>query len=168
VQISLSNRQRHLRINRAALLEFLLAALEVAADVRRRITGDSFHDLSVALVDDDAIAAINRQFLNHTGPTDVISFDLGGGGGEIILSTERAVIVAKQLRRKPAHELALYLVHGLLHLAGMDDATTAQRRAMRAAERRVLHRLRPYALRITYYASPPVTRRSPLPTSPCP
>lgn len=95
-------------------------------------------ELSVALVDDNAIAAINRQFLNHAGPTDVISFDLGDGLGEIVVSAERAVLVARQLRRRPQDELALYLVHGLLHLAGFDDRTPAQRRAMRAAERRVL------------------------------
>jgi len=104
-------------------------------------------ELSVAIVDDDAIAAINQQFLNHAGPTDVISFDLGDGLSEIIVSAERAVIVARQLRRPPAAELALYLVHGLLHLAGLDDRTRTQRRAMRAAERRVLRQLRPYAIR---------------------
>ena len=99
-------------------------------------------ELSFALVDDNTIAAINQQFLNHTGPTDVISFNLGGGLGEIVVSAERAVIVARQLRRPPADELALYLVHGLLHLAGCDDRTPAQRRAMRAAERRCLQPLR--------------------------
>jgi probable rRNA maturation factor len=98
-------------------------------------------ELSVALVDDAAIAAINQQFLHHAGPTDVISFDLGDGLGEIIVSAERAVIIARRLRRPPAAELALYLVHGLLHLAGCDDLTPAQRRAMRAAERRCLRQL---------------------------
>ncbi len=107
-------------------------------------------ELSVALVDDASIAAINQQFLNHAGPTDVISFDLGDGLGESIVSAERAVIVARQLRRPPHAELALYLVHGLLHLAGLDDHTPAQRRAMRAAERHVLRQLRPYALSNTH------------------
>jgi probable rRNA maturation factor len=99
-------------------------------------------ELSVALIDDAAIAAISQQFLNHVGPTDVISFDLGDGLGEIVVSAERACIVAKKLRRTPSAELALYLVHGLLHLAGLDDQTPAQRRAMRAAERRCLRQLR--------------------------
>jgi probable rRNA maturation factor len=97
-----------------------------------------FIELSVALVDDVTIAIINRQFLNHVGPTDVISFDLGDGLGEVIVSAERAVVVARRLRRPPTDELALYLVHGLLHLAGLDDRTPAQRHAMRHAERRVL------------------------------
>lgn len=110
----------------------------------------ALQELSIAIVDDAAIAAINQQFLNHTGPTDVISFDLDDGLGEIVVSAERACIVAKQLRRTPAAELALYLVHGLLHLAGLDDRTPAQRRAMRAAERRILRQLRPYALRNTH------------------
>ena len=104
-------------------------------------TCSTLRELSVALVDDAAIAAINQQFLHHAGPTDVISFNLGDGLGEIVVSAERAVIVARKLRRPPAAELALYLVHGLLHLAGLDDHTPAQRRAMRAAERRVLRQL---------------------------
>ncbi|MFA5193291.1 MAG: rRNA maturation RNase YbeY [Verrucomicrobiia bacterium] len=121
------------------MLRFLRAASSiVAADAKRRNPGDSLQELSIAIVDDDAIAAINRQFLNHAGPTDVISFNLGDGLGEIVVSAERACIVARQLRRSPGDELALYLVHGLLHLAGLDDHTPAQRRAMRAAERRVL------------------------------
>ncbi|MBI5395361.1 MAG: rRNA maturation RNase YbeY [Verrucomicrobia bacterium] len=118
--------------------------------MRRRTINDSLRDLSIALVDDAAIAEINQRFLNHTGPTDVISFNLGGGTGEIIVSAERAAIVARQLRRKPAAELALYLVHGLLHLAGMDDHTPAQRRAMRTAERRVLR----HVSRFTFHSSP--------------
>ena len=69
---------------------------------------------------DTAIADINQRFLGHTGPTDVISFNLGEGTGEIIVSAERALAVATRLRRKPAAELALYLVHGLLHIAGME------------------------------------------------
>ncbi|MBI5685758.1 MAG: rRNA maturation RNase YbeY [Verrucomicrobia bacterium] len=144
LRVSLSNRQRNLPIARARLLKFLReAASLVAADVRRRKADVPLQELSVAIVDDDAIAAINQQFLNHAGPTDVISFDLGDGLGEIVVSAERAVIVARQLRRPPHAELALYLVHGLLHLAGLDDRTPAQRRAMRAAERRVLRQLRP-------------------------
>ena len=101
-----------------------------------------FRELSVALVDDATIATVNWQFLRHTGPTDVISFDLGEGLVEIVVSAERAVIVARKLRRRPHDELALYLVHGLLHLAGYDDHTPAQRRAMRAAENCCLKQLR--------------------------
>jgi probable rRNA maturation factor len=99
-------------------------------------------ELSIALVDDATIAALNQQFLNHAGPTDVISFDLGDDLGEIIVSAERAVIVARRHRLPPHAELALYLVHGLLHLAGLDDRTPAQRRSMRRAEKLVLGRLR--------------------------
>ena len=161
LRVSLSNRQRHLPIARARLLNFLREAVAAVSD-RRNLSPDEqpavgdrrysfpLHELSVAIVDDAAIAAINQQFLNHAGPTDVIIFDLGDGLGEIIVSAERAVIVARQLRRPPHAELALYLVHGLLHLAGLDDHTSSQRRAMRAAERRVLRQLRPYALRNTH------------------
>ncbi|MCX7825129.1 MAG: rRNA maturation RNase YbeY [Verrucomicrobiae bacterium] len=165
LHVSLSNRQRHLRLDRKSLLEFLRAAAALAAEARkqpqspgprrragRRYKSDTdsarpatapnhaaiLHNLSVALVDDATIAALNQRFLNRPGPTDVLSFNLAPGLGELIVSAERAVIVARQLRRPPAAELALYLVHGLLHLAGFDDHTPAQRRAMRRAERQVL------------------------------
>ncbi len=116
----------------------------------------ALRELSIAIVDDAAIAGLNQRFLGHAGPTDVIAFPLGDGLGEIIVNAERACAVARRFCRRPDDELALYLVHGLLHFAGHDDRTPAQRRAMRAAERRVLRALRPF------------THRASLLTSPCP
>lgn len=133
------------------MLEFLRAAIPLVTPAScRRKSGrnaagkmPALRELSVAIVNDDTIAEINERFLAHTGPTDVISFDLGDGLGELIVSAERAVAMAKKLRRPPRGELALYLVHGLLHLAGMDDHTAVGRRAMRTAERRILRQLPP-------------------------
>jgi len=51
------------------------------------------------------------------------------------------VAQARRYRTKPSRELALYVVHGLLHLAGQDDRTVAQRRKMRAAERLTLRKI---------------------------
>src|SRR5688572_16001016 len=100
--------------------------------------------LSVALTGDREIRRINRRFLGHDWATDVIAFPLGDGGGsargpdgEVVVSLERAVAQARARGHAWRAELALYLVHGVLHLQGHDDHAPAARRRMLAAERRV-------------------------------
>ena len=109
----------------------------------------SLSELSVAFVDDAEIARVNWQFLRHRGPTDVITFNynvakagISTNGhaivGEIIISAETARAHARRFRRPLTEELARYLAHGLLHLAGHKDKTPTQRRAMRRAENELL------------------------------
>ena len=99
-------------------------------------------DVSLAVVDDEAIAALNGRFLRKPTPTDVLAFaygdDADGVAGEIIVSDETAARTARALREPPARELLRYCVHGLLHLCGFDDATARARRAMHAREDRFL------------------------------
>lgn len=110
--------------------------------------------ISVAIVDDPTIHDVNRRFLQHDYPTDVISFLLDdeppeaappatahrtpGGSvqidGEVVISGETAARTAEEVGCPALHELALYLVHGLLHLCGYDDKTDADRGRMRARE----------------------------------
>jgi probable rRNA maturation factor len=114
-------------------------------------------EVSVAIVDDAAIHGLNRRFLDHDEPTDVLSFALddaepaGSRGfdkslgssskqidGEIVLSAETARRRGAEFGWSPTDEIVLYLVHGLLHLAGHDDQTPEDRIAMRTRERAVL------------------------------
>ena len=110
----------------------------------RQIAERFFPDrsLSIALVSDREMARLNEQFHNTPGPTDVLTFDYGNGEAEIIISADHAFA-----HPRPARELALYLVHGILHLQGYDDHTPAQRRRMRAAERRLLAKALPARIR---------------------
>lgn len=97
--------------------------------------------VDVLLVADETLADLHGRFLGDPAPTDVIAFDLGGGGGpeaEIYVSVDCARRVAAERGVEPARELALYLVHGALHLCGFDDHEDADRSAMRAAERAIL------------------------------
>jgi len=96
--------------------------------------------LSIVLVSDRQMAALNLQYHHVAGPTDILTFDYGEGQGELIISVDHAVSQARRYRSTPARELDLYVIHGLLHLRGYDDRTPAQRRRMRAAERRLLAR----------------------------
>ena len=97
--------------------------------------------LSVAVVDDAAIHALNREFLEHDESTDVITFPLDDDDqpfGEIVLSAETAQREANARVIESERELALYAIHGALHLVGYDDTSSAERRKMRARERRYL------------------------------
>ncbi|MDQ7858989.1 MAG: rRNA maturation RNase YbeY [Armatimonadota bacterium] len=104
-------------------------------------------ELEVALVDDVTIATANRRFLGHRGPTDVLTFPAGGaraGGllGEVVVSVDRARAQAREAGWRLRDEVALLVVHGVLHLAGYDDRTRAGARRMRVAQARILEHLR--------------------------
>ena len=66
---------------------------------------------------------------------------MGGPDGEIYISADRARSVALERGLPPERELVLYVVHGALHLCGMDDHEEADRLAMRVAERAVMAEL---------------------------
>ena len=120
----------------------------VARVVRVALDAEGVADasVSVALVDDAAIRAVNRRHLGHDWPTDVISFPLSDPGddalsGELVVSAETALATARGAGVPAWDELALYLVHGLLHLCGHDDHGAEARGAMRRREGEVLARL---------------------------
>jgi probable rRNA maturation factor len=102
-----------------------------AADVRALAEGAGFSgDLSLAVVDDVEIHRINREFLDHDWPTDVIAFPLAEDDAEIVVSAERALAEAESRGVEPMAELLLYVVHGLLHLVGHDDHDPEDARRM--------------------------------------
>ncbi len=98
-------------------------------------------EISIAFLTEPALAKIHADFLNDPSPTDVITFPgetEEGLAGEICVSVDRAAHEATQRRRPFALELTLYVVHGWLHLGGLDDLTPRGRQAMRRGERRLL------------------------------
>lgn len=108
-------------------------------------------NVSVAIVGDSRIAELNRAFLDHIGPTDVLAFPLGEESdsssegmsvfGEIVISADRAVEEARERKIDAQLELILYAIHGMLHLVGYDDDTIQNRKAMRRREAEVLRGL---------------------------
>ena len=97
---------------------------------------------SISIVDDPTIHELNRTHLDHDWPTDVISFVFenvnGAVDGEIIASVDTAAKLALKAGWTTSDELLLYVVHGLLHLAGLDDIEEEDRRIMRQAEQACL------------------------------
>jgi probable rRNA maturation factor len=91
-------------------------------------------EISLAFVDNPTMQRLNRQFLNHDEPTDVLSFPLSQSRtleGELILGAEVALAEAQTRGHDVRAELTLYIVHGLLHLCGYDDHTAHDAREMR-------------------------------------
>ena len=107
--------------------------------------------LRFILVTRPRIIWLNRLHLGHVGDTDVITYDLRDDlrpglppeageavAAEIYICPEVALRQAPRFSASPSRELFRYAVHGMLHLAGLDDLTPRDRAAMRRAEARVL------------------------------
>ncbi len=93
--------------------------------------------IAIHFISDEELYVMNMKHLQHDTYTDVITFPYSEPpviSGEIFVSTDRAEDNALQLMISAEEELARYCIHGLLHLAGYDDATTAEREEMRRIE----------------------------------
>jgi len=100
-------------------------------------------EVEVALVGDATIARLNRRYLRHRGPTDVLTFPAapGRGGrvlGEVVISIPRARAQARRFRQPVRREVARLLAHGVLHLRGYDDRTPAAAARMQARAEGIL------------------------------
>jgi probable rRNA maturation factor len=91
-------------------------------------------EVEITFVNDDAIAAVHGDFMNDPTPTDVITFH----HGEILISLDTAKRQAAEHGQPWEKETALYVIHGLLHLAGWDDREEEERKQMHAIQERIL------------------------------
>lgn len=100
----------------------------------------------MVLVDDGAIRRLNSQYLSRDRSTDVLAFPQQQGLsspqphllGDVVISVETAARQAKAQGHSLAHELAVLLIHGILHLVGYEDSTPSARRRMWAEQARLL------------------------------
>jgi len=103
-------------------------------------------EVNVVITDDAGIAPLNRRFTGRPGATDVLAFALEEAPppgarrtiGDVIINGEHARAEAEARGVSPRDELALYVVHGLLHLAGYDDHGPGNREEMYAREAEIL------------------------------
>lgn len=97
--------------------------------------------LCVAFVDERQCAELHHRFFDDPELTDVMTFPgepRDGHCGDVVICAPFAVQTAAELGQKLESELLLYLVHGWLHLAGLQDGTDSERREMRKAEKWLL------------------------------
>src|SRR5215469_6146488 len=111
---------------------------QVREIVRAVLDGEGVADaeISLAFVDNSTIHTLNKRYLDHDEPTDVLSFPLSEPNakrlaGELVIGAEVALAQAKERGHDVQTELALYVIHGLLHLCGFDDKDDDTARAMR-------------------------------------
>jgi probable rRNA maturation factor len=113
--------------------------------VRAVLDGEGVADaeISLAFVDNPTIHALNKRYLDHDEPTDVLSFPLSEPNakrlaGELVIGVEVAQAQARERGHEVQQELALYVIHGLLHLCRYDDKSEEAAREMRGRERHYL------------------------------
>ena len=99
--------------------------------------------VSIAVLGDEGIRKINRKFLKKDAATDVISFDLSDEGQsekvfELVVNGEQARREGLARGHGPEGELALYVVHGLLHNLGFDDSVGVKAEKMHRLEDEIL------------------------------
>ena len=87
--------------------------------------------------DDETILRVNREFLNHDYFTDIITFDNNAGSllrGDIFLSLDTVGTNAEMFGQDYDRELLRVIIHGILHLCGINDKGPGEREVMEAAE----------------------------------
>ncbi|WP_419189382.1 rRNA maturation RNase YbeY [Stieleria marina] len=124
-----------------AIRSTVLSAVQTAAVHR----GFSSGTVGVRITDDAAIRQLNAKHLGHDYATDVISFSYEADPphleGELVVSVDTARQKASEIGWPAESELLLYIVHGVLHITGMDDHEPTDRREMRQAEESVFLKL---------------------------
>ncbi len=153
MNICFAKRTRKYPLKNRGLLLKVIKKIATLCDLPSTVPS-SETELAVILVDDKQITEINESFLNHQGPTDVISFDYIEDFdtdsvskedpftlGELYISLETAERQGKEYKKTLNEELLLYIAHGILHLCGYDDHCEKDIKEMRQAETRVLSSL---------------------------
>ncbi|PYI75166.1 MAG: rRNA maturation RNase YbeY [Verrucomicrobia bacterium] len=117
-RVEVTNRQRMIPISTDGLQRFAeVASALVCKHKQRRSHMKSLRVISVLVVSDRRMAQLHKQFCGISGPTDVLTFH----HGEIVISVHTAARQARVFGNSLRGEIQLYLLHGLLHLAGYDD-----------------------------------------------
>ena len=111
--LELLNRQRKKRVDLVHFRAFAEPAMVKVTELLGPMTLPE--EINVVFVSDARIANLHRDFMSVDQPTDVITFH----HGEIVISVETAERQAKRFSTSFCHELRLYFVHALLHLAGL-------------------------------------------------
>ena len=129
-------------------------------DIRRRQTtawirkvaamhGRKVGEIGYMFVDDERILEVNREYLGHDYYTDIITFDYDEGeviNGDLVISVDTVRTNAAKYGKSYAEELHRVIIHGVLHLCGINDKGPGEREIMEAEEDKALALLRSMTL----------------------
>jgi probable rRNA maturation factor len=135
LSVSVANQQEALNLDFARIKTVARGVLQ----------GEGLTDakLTIAFMTDPAIHALNKRFLEHDEPTDVITFPYTKKPlhGDLAISTDTAITAAGERGHEAAEELLLYVIHGILHLCGYDDLSEKKQKVMKQKEAEYLSKL---------------------------
>ena len=107
--------------------------------------GKKVGEIGYLFVNDDKILEVNNQFLGHDYYTDIITFDYNEGdviNGDLVISLDTIRTNAELLDKEYDEELHRVIIHGILHLCGINDKGPGEREIMEAAEDKALAMLK--------------------------
>lgn len=142
MKIDVINKQKALKISAPQVKKLVKAVLA--------LENVSCDEVAIHFVDTKTITSIHGEFFNDPTPTDCISFPIDDESpscgyrmlGEVFVCPQTAIEYASKHGSDPLEETTLYIVHGLLHLIGYDDIDPKDRKAMRAAEQRLMQKIK--------------------------
>ena len=116
---------------------------ETSAWIRRVAAtyGKKVGEVGYLFVDDEKILAVNNEYLGHDYYTDIITFDYCEGNtlnGDLVISLDTIAMNAEKFHKDYNEELHRVIIHGILHLCGINDKGPGEREIMEAAEDRAL------------------------------
>ena len=103
--------------------------------------GKKVGEIAYIFVDDEEILRVNREYLQHDYYTDIITFDYTEGNtisGDLFISLDTVRTNAEQFDKPYDEELHRVIIHGILHLCGINDKGPGEREIMEAAEDKAL------------------------------
>ena len=112
---------------------------KVAANYGKRVG-----EIAYFFCNDEKILAVNREYLQHDYYTDIITFDYCQGNrlsGDLFISLDTVRSNAEMLGNNYNSELHRVIIHGVLHLCGINDKGPGEREMMEAAEDKALSML---------------------------
>ena len=136
LRVSISHNARSVDYDRELLERLTDSALPRCFALARKNKAElaALPGVEISVLGSRAMAKVHREFLNIPGATDVITFPYG----EILVCASIAAARAAEFGHSTTQELALYIIHGLLHLSGFDDLTAPEAKKMAAAQQRIL------------------------------
>ena len=108
----------------------------VAATYRKKVG-----EVGYMFVNDEKILEVNREYLGHDYYTDIITFDYDEGdtlNGDLVISLDTVRTNAEKFKKDYDEELHRVIIHGILHLCGINDKGPGEREIMEAAENKAL------------------------------